>query len=277
MPGLILEGGSLRAIFTAGVLDALLEEDLMFPYCIGVSAGISNGMSYLSRQKGRNLEVLMKYRHDSRYVSRRNYLRCGSLFGLDFVFDEIPNRLMPYDWDAFRAYEGRVLAVATNARTGLPEYLDCRDMDPKCLILRATCALPLASPAISWKGSEYFDGGLADSIPIRRSVADGNFRNLVILTQPAGFRKEYQKEYDVAIRLLGKKYPLLVDVLKTRHNRYNESLDYCSQLESSGRAVVIRPAYKLDGLEKDLDRIEKNYRHGYEAAREKMPEIRALF
>lgn len=277
MPGLVLEGGSFRGIFSAGVMDALLDEDIMFPYCIGVSAGISNGISYLSRQQGRNLEVLLKYRLDDRYVSRRNFLRCRSLFGLDFVFDEIPNRLVPFDWDAFHSYDGTVYAGVTNARTGEAEYLDCLEMDPTCRILRATCALPLAFPAIEINGEEYFDGGLADSIPVRKSISDGNEVNLIVLTQPAGYHKEYPREYDLAIRFLGKKYPKMVDVLKTRHIKYNETEDYCDQLEAQGKAVIIRPAYRLDSMEKDLGQIQANYQHGFDLAKAKMREIRGLF
>ncbi len=277
MPGLVLEGGSLRGIFSAGVMDALIEEDIYFNYCVGVSAGISNGISYISRQPGRNLEVLLKYRNDSRYISRRNFLRNRSLFGLDFVFDEIPNRLVPFDWDTFFAYEGTVYAVATNARTGEAEYLDCMKMDPKCRILRATCALPLLFPVIEWNGREYYDGGLADSIPIRKAVADGNERNLIVLTQPKGFRKEYQKDYDMVIRILGKKYPKLVNVLKTRHIRYNEAQDYCEALEAAGKAVIIRPHYALGSMEKDLGQIRLNYGHGFDLAKEKIGEIKSLF
>lgn len=277
MPGLVLEGGSLRGIFSAGVMDALLEEDIMFPYCIGVSAGISNGISYLSRQPGRNLDVLLKYRHDSRYISRRNLLRCKSIFGLDFVFDEIPNRLVPFDWETFHAYKGTAYAGVTNARTGEAEYLNCLEMDEKCRILRATCALPLAFPAIELNGREYYDGGLSDSIPVRKSISDGNCRNLIVLTQPAGFRKEYPREYDVFIRFFGQKYPNLVNVLKTRHIRYNETQDFCEQLESEGRAVVLRPLYKLESMENDLSQIRANYQHGFDLARAKMREIRGLF
>jgi predicted patatin/cPLA2 family phospholipase len=277
MPGLVLEGGSFRGIFSAGVMDALLEEDIMFPYCVGVSAGISNAISYLSRQPGRNLDVLIKYRHDNRYISRRNFLRCRSLFGLDFIFDEIPNHLVPFDWDTFHAYKGTAYAVVTNARTGEAEYLNCQELDSRCQILRATCALPLAFPPIKWKGEEYFDGGLSDSIPIQRSIADGNAMNLIVLTQPAGFRKVYAKEYDMAIRFFGKKYPRLVDVLKTRHIHYNETQDYCDQLESEGKAIIIRPSYKLDSMEKDLGRLRANYQHGFDLTRERIRGIQRIF
>ena len=277
MPGLILEGGSLRGIFSAGVMDALLEEDIMFPYCIGVSAGISNGISYLSRQPGRNLEVMLKYRLDNRYLSRRNLLRCKSIFGLDFVFDEIPNHLVPFDWDTFHEYKGTAYAGVTNARTGEAEYMDCMKMDPACQILRATCALPLAFPSIIIDGEEYFDGGLSDSIPIRKAMADGNQKNLIVLTQPAGYRKEYAREYDIFIRFFGQKYPKLVDVLKGRHIRYNATEDYCEALEAEGKVIIIRPLYKLDSMEKDLDRIRANYQHGFDLAKDKIKEIRELF
>ena len=124
MPSLILEGGTLRPIFSAGVMDALLDNNLTFPYCIGVSAGITNGVSYISKQKGRNLEVVTKYRNDNRYLSYRNFLRCKSIFGLDFVFDEIPNNLIPFDMNTYRKYPGKVLVGVTNAHTGKTEYLN---------------------------------------------------------------------------------------------------------------------------------------------------------
>lgn len=277
MPGLVLEGGTLRAIFSAGAMDALLDQGIEFPYCVGVSAGIANGLSYVSRQKERNLEVLMKYRLDGRYVGRRNYIKYRSLFGIDFIFSEIPNRLVPFDWTTFFGYQGTVLAVATNAATGEAEYLDCSEMDRACTILRATCALPLLFPVVDWKGRKYFDGGLADSVPVAKAMRDGNEKNLIILTQPAGFQKEYEKSYDLVIRFLGKQYPKLVDVLKTRHLRYNEELALCERLEAEGKAVVLRPSYTLDNMEKDLDQIRANYQHGYDTAMTVMPQIRALF
>ena len=277
MPGLILEGGTPRAIFTAGAMDALLDQGIEFPYCIGVSAGIANGISYISRQKGRNLEVLLKYRLDGRYVGRRNYLKYRSLFGIDFIFNEIPNRLVPFDWDAFSKYQGTVLAVGTNAVTGEAEYLDCKEMDRACTILRATCALPLLFPVVDWKGRKYYDGGLSDAIPVVKAIHDGNEKNLIILTQPAGFQKEYEKSYDLVIRFLGKQYPKLVDVLKTRHLRYNEELALCEKLEAEGKAIVLRPSYALDNMEKDLDQIRANYQHGYEQAIATISQIRELF
>ena len=129
MNGLVLEGGTFRPLFSCGVMDALLSEDIMMPYCIGVSAGISDGVSYISRQKGRNLEIVQKYRNDKRYIGRSNYRKHRSLFGLDFVFGEIPNSLVPFDMDTFKQYEGTCLVGVTNAATGEAQYMDAMDMD----------------------------------------------------------------------------------------------------------------------------------------------------
>ncbi|MDD3959453.1 MAG: patatin family protein [Clostridiaceae bacterium] len=277
MPGLILEGGTLRPIFSAGAMDCLLDHDIMFPYCIGVSAGISNGVSYISRQKGRNLDILKLYRHDKRYIGKRNLLTSRSLFGVDFVFGTIPNELIPFDREAFLRHEGTVLAGVTNALTGKAEYLDCKEIDEENTILRATCAIPGAFPAVHWKGSTYYDGGIADSIPIRKAMADGQEKNLIILTQPADFRKAYAKEYNFAIRLIGKKHPLMVDLLRNRHHLYNETLVHCERLEEDGKAVILRPDYPLNSLEKDIGQIERNYRHGYELCSANLARIRALF
>lgn len=277
MPGLILEGGTLRPIFSAGAMDCLLDEKVIFPYCVGVSAGISNGMSYLSGQRGRNLEILKKYRNDKRYFGKRNIITSRSFFGIDFVFDEIPNHLVPFDKAALMRFEGTALAGVTNAVTGLIEYLDCKTIDDQNTILRATCAIPGAFPAVHWKGRTYYDGGIAESIPIRKSQSDGNEKNLIILTQPKNFRKTYAREYDFAIRLIRSKYPLMVDLLKNRHYAYNQTLTYCEKLEEDGKAVILRPSYHLDSLEKDIGQIEKNYQHGYDLCMGNIDRIRALF
>ena len=155
MPSLILEGGTFRPIFSAGVMDALLDNDIIFPYCIGVSAGITNGVSYISKQKGRNLAVIEQYRNDKRYLGLKNFFSCHSIFGLDFVFNEIPNNLLPFDMDTYQRYSGKILVGVTNAQTGQTEYLDGKDLDENCTILRATCAIPYFFPCIKYKGNEY--------------------------------------------------------------------------------------------------------------------------
>ena len=277
MPGLILEGGTFRPIFSSGLMDALLDHDIMFDYVIGVSAGISDGVSYVSRQKGRNLDIMMKYRHDKRYLGAGNYLKCKSLFGLDFVYGEIPETLIPFDWETYRQYQGKVVIGVTNARTGEAEYLDGMQMDRKFTMLRATCALPLVFPAIPWNGQEYYDGGLRDPIPIRKALADGMEKNLIVLTRQEGYRKELSRENKLAAKVLGKKYPKLVEPLLTRHTEYNKTVAFCEELAVSGKAVLMRPKGALNSFEKDLDKIKAAYWEGYELAEERLEEIKSLF
>lgn len=277
MPSLILEGGTLRPIFSAGVMDALLDNNITFPYCIGVSAGITNGVSYISKQKGRNLEVVTKYRNDNRYLSYRNFLRCKSIFGLDFVFDEIPNNLIPFDMDTYRKYPGKVLVGVTNAHTGKTEYLNGKDLDDKATMLRATCAIPLLFPVIKINGKEYYDGGLCDPIPIKKAIADGNTKHLIVLTQPKGYKKELSKKNILVAKLLNKKYPNLKTPLLNRHNHYNETVKFCEQLENEGKVLILRPEYNLDSFEKDINKLKSSYEHGYNLTINHLSEIKKLF
>lgn len=277
MPSLILEGGTLRPIFSAGVMDALLDNNITFPYCIGVSDGITNGVSYISKQKGRNLEVVTKYRNDNRYLSYRNFLRCKSIFGLDFVFDKIPNNLIPFDMDTYRKYPGKVLVGVTNAHTGKTEYLNGKDLDDKATMLRATCAIPLLFPVIKINGKEYYDGGLCDPIPIKKAIADGNTKHLIVLTQPKGYKKELSKKNILVAKLLNKKYPNLKTPLLNRHNHYNETVKFCEQLENEGKVLILRPEYNLDSFEKDINKLKSSYDHGYNLTINHLSEIKKLF
>lgn len=276
MAGLILEGGTFRPIFSAGIMDALLEKGIMFPYCIGVSAGISFGFSYISKQKGRNLEVLLNCRRDKRYIGTRNFIRYRSLFGLDFVYDEIPNKLFPFDWDTFFEYKGKAVIGVTNAFSGKAEYLDAMETDRKCTMLQATCAMPLFFPAISWKDQKYYDGGLADSIPVRKAIADGNEKNLIILTRPKGYQRNLGRDSRLAMNMLRKKYPEMVEAIRNRPAMYNETVEFCEELEREGRAVILRPEYPIESLEKDLDTLKQNYRHGYDMAMSRMDDIKSI-
>ena len=277
MPSLILEGGTLRPIFSAGVMDALLDNNITFPYCIGVSAGITNGVSYISKQKGRNLEVVTKYRNDNRYLSYRNFLRCKSIFGLDFVFDEIPNKLIPFDMDTYKKYPGKVLVGVTNAKTGKTEYLDGKNLDDKATMLRATCALPIFFPVIKLNGNEYYDGGICDPIPIKKAIKDGNDKHLIILTQPKGYKKELSKKNVLVAKLLNNKYPNLKDALLNRHDSYNETVRFCEELEKQGKALILRPEFSLESFEKDVDKLKANYNHGYDLATKRINDIKKLF
>lgn len=174
MAGSVLEGGSFRGIFSAGVIDALLDYDVKFEYVIGVSAGISNATSYISMQKGRNMDIMRQYRNDKLYMSKMNFLKSKSLFGVDFIFDEIPNRLIPFDWEQYLKFDGTIKIGITDAMTGKSVYKDGIRLDRQCTFLRATCAIPVLFPPIIIDGTPYYDGGLSDSIPIKQAILDGN-------------------------------------------------------------------------------------------------------
>lgn len=279
MPSLILEGGTFRPIFSAGVMDALLDNNIIFPYCIGVSAGITNGVSYISKQKGRNLEILRKYRNDKRYFGYRNFLKCKSLFGLDFTFDEIPNKLVPFDMDTYKKYPGKILVGVTNAKTGKIEYLDGKSLDNKATMLRATCAIPLFFPVIKINGEEYYDGGICDPIPIRKAIFDGNEKHLIILTRPKNYKKEFSKKNIFASKILCNKYPNLKELFLNRHISYNETVKFCEELERQGKAIILRPDEDkpIESFEKDIYKLQAGYDHGYKLATEKINEIKNLF
>ncbi len=278
MAGLVLEGGSLRGFFSAGVMDALLYHNIDFNYVIGVSAGIANGISYVSKQRGRNLEIITKYRNDHRYLSKRNFFKCRSIFGLDFVFDEIPNKLVPFDYEAYNTFDGTLKVGVTEALSGAAVYKDGKSMDKKFTLLRASCAIPVYFPPIIIDGKQYFDGGLSDSIPIKQSIKDGNLKNLVILTQPKGFQKEKSKSTDIAAFLYKRKFPALSEALKQRPKMYNDTIDFIDNLEEKTpeNIVVIRPEYKLSSFESDVAVIEKSYWHGYELGTKNIEKIKAL-
>lgn len=274
MQGLVLEGGTFRPIFSSGVMDALLSEEIMMPYCVGVSAGISDGVSYLSRQKGRNLEIVQKYRNDKRYIGKSNFRKCRSLFGLDFVFGDIPNDLIPFDKEEFLRYEGRCMVGVTNVSTGEAEFLDGKNIDNKYTMLRATCAMPLFFPAIEIGGEKYYDGGIASPVPVDKAFEDGCEKLLVILTQPKGFVKRLGKYDRIGARVLARKYPAMREAILSRPDRYNETVKKCEALEKEGKVMILRPNYPINSFEENVQKLEKVYWHGYRMAKEKMKKIR---
>ncbi len=274
MTGIVLEGGTFRPIFSCGVLDALLSENILLPYCIGVSAGIADGVSYISRQPQRNLEIIQKYRNDDRYMSRKNLVKNRSIFGLDFVFGEIPDKLVPFDRETFLNYPGTCLVGVTNAKTGQAEYLNAMEMDEEYTMLRATCALPMFFPPIEIEGTKYYDGGLADPIPVKKALEDGCDNVIVVLTQPRGFVKQLGKYDKMGARMLGHRYPELKKAIKSRPERYNESVRYCEELAKEGKALLFRPNHPLNAFESDVRKLEMSYWHGFRSAKERMKKIR---
>ena len=279
MPALVLEGGTFRPIFSSGVMDALVDSGILFPYVIGVSAGITDGFSYVSQQTKRNYDILMNHRHDKRYVGMRNYIKDKSLFGLEYAYETIPNELYPFDWDTFLNSPTEIRVGVTNAKTGKAEYLDGKLLDKKCTMLKATCAIPFAFPVIPLNGEEYYDGGICDPIPVKKAIEDGHKKLLVILTRPEGYQKTLSSANRLAARLLKKKYPHLVEPLLTRHIAYNQTVQYCETLEKQGNAVIIRPTQEIqiNSFEKDLKKIDAIYQYGYQEGIRRLKDIKTLF
>lgn len=277
MPGVLFEGGSFRIVFSCGVMDALLDNDIMFPYCIGVSAGAANSASYISRQKERNIRIFIQYRNDKRYIGKRNFLTDKSLFGIDFVFRKVPNELDKFDMETFKQYDGNFIVVTTDAHTGRVKYWNKDDIDSSFDVFCASCALPGAFPAIKINGGSYYDGGLANPIPIDKCLEDGNDKMLIVLTQPEGFSKECLSKDKYVAKLIRHKYPAISERLLNRYKKYNKSLDICNKLESEGKAVIIRPPHKLNSFEDNVEVMKQSYKFGYDIATEKMNDIKSLF
>ncbi len=274
MTGLVLEGGTFRGIFSSGIMDAFIEEGIEFPYIAGVSAGISNGASYVSKQFERNIIILEKYRNDKRYLGIRNYAKCRSMFGLDFVFGDIPKELVPFDYEEFHKYTGKCLVGVTNALTGKPEFFNALDDDENFTFLRATCAIPGYFPAIMINGVPYYDGGLACPIPVKQVLKDGCSKAVILLTQPAGFVKKCGKGNIAVSQLIHKKYPEIEMLLLTRHKLYNKQIQFCNELERRGKALIFRPSHKLNSFENDEKVLRSVWREGYEAGKARADEVR---
>ncbi|MEG2658820.1 MAG: patatin family protein [Clostridiales bacterium] len=279
LPSLVLEGGGFRGVFTQGVLDALLDYDIMFPYVIGVSAGISNGYSYVSRQRGRNWEIAAKYYNDKRYYGYGNYLKNKSVFGLEFMFETVPNELLPYDYEELANYKGQILAGLTHGVTGEPRYFSQNPTDKTNKILRATCSIPFFFPPVDIEGEEYFDGGIADPIPVKKAVSDGNKKHLIVLTQPKGYKKEATKTNEKGANFLKKNYPGTAQVMLERFENYNKHLNFCHELENKGEAIVLHPkrATVVERFERDIDKLRLLYEDGYIMCKANIEKIKEMF
>lgn len=276
MTGLVLEGGTFRGIFSAGVMDAFIEEGIEFPYVVGVSAGISNGVSYVSKQFGRNIEILEKYRNDKRYIGLGNYSKCRSVFGMDFVFGDIPRELVPFDYETFKQYKGKCLVGATNAETGKPEFFNALEDVDTFNFLRATCAIPGYFPAIEIDGKFYYDGGLSSPICVKQALKDGCTKTVIILTQPEGFVKKCGKGNIIMSQLIRHKYPQVEMLLLVRHKIYNKQLEFCRELERRGKAIIFRPSHALESFESNTKTLRETWQEGYEAGKARAEEIRAF-
>ncbi|MBI0575977.1 patatin family protein [Neobacillus cucumis] len=267
--GLVLEGGGMRGVYTAGVLEYFLENQLFFPYVIGVSAGACNAASYLSKQKGRNKTVTIQYASDPRYISWRNYFKNRQFFGMDFIFDEIPNQHVPYHYDVFYNSPSEFVVGATDCLTGEAIYFNKRDYGQELLtVLRASSSLPFIAPEITYQNKTLLDGGISDPIPIKKAQTDGFKKNIVILTRNIDYRKKPSKFHF----LVNRKYPDykgLQKALRNRYKVYNDTLAFLEKEEKNGNVFIIRPLKPLQvgRMERNPVRLEELYNQGYEDAK----------
>lgn len=272
--GLVLEGGGMKGVYTAGVLDFFLDKGIEFSSVYGVSAGACHMCSYLSKQRGRAFAVNVDYLDSPDYCSMKSLLTTGDLFNVDMCYHRIPEQLNPYDYGAFERYEGRAYSVATNIETGMPEYFRIRDMKADIDKIRASASLPLVSRNVMIQGKPYLDGGISDAIPLQKSIIDGNLRNVVIMTKEEGYVREPFKELGL-IRLKYGKYPKVYELMQDRHIRYNRLLRYIEEQQKNDRAFVIRPKHKsgVGRVEKDKEKLNSLYLEGYEDAKECFEEL----
>jgi predicted patatin/cPLA2 family phospholipase len=264
--GLVLEGGGMRGVFTCGVLDSLMDRGIRLPYAIGVSAGACNGLSYMSGQRGRakfsNIDLLEKYR----YIGFRHLLTKGNIMDFDLLFHEFPERIIPYDYEAYEANDALYEMVSTDCRTGKACYLSEKH-DPKRIIdiVKASSSLPFVMPISYVDGVAMLDGGISDSIPVRHAMELGYNNLVVVLTRNKGYRKSEKQHVPFwAYR----KYPALREAIRTRNSRYNSDMELIERLEEEGRIIVIRPERPIvvGRMERDSRKLLALYDEGYELA-----------
>ncbi len=274
--GLVLEGGAMRGMFTAGVLDIFMENDIIFDGVIGVSAGATFGCNYISKQIGRTIRYNKKYCKDKRYCSFRSLITTGDLYGEDFCYNEIPNRLDPFDNEAFKRSKTDFYIVCTDIETGKPVYkkYDVDESDA-LLWMRASASMPLAAKIVEAGGKKLLDGGMSDSIPLKEFEKMGYSKNVVILTQPYDYIKKKNTALPL-IRIVYKKYPKLIEVMKNRHIMYNETTKYIKEQEALGKILVIRPEKKLDvnHVEHDAQALETAYQEGRKAGEKNLNKLK---
>lgn len=274
--GLIMEGGAMRGMFTAGVLDVLMENGLVTDGAIGVSAGAVFGCNYKSHQIGRVIRYNTEYCNDKRYASFKNLVKTGNLYSEQFCYHEVPEKLDPFNEAAFADSPMDFFVVCTDVKTGEPIYHKCRKGDAEDVRwMEASASMPLAAKIVKIGHYGLLDGGVADSIPVRFFESIGYKRNLIILTQPKGYIKKKNK-FLPAIRAKYFRYPAFVEAVADRHERYNETLSYISMLEQAGKDYVIRPPIPLEigAMERDPAQLRRVYETGRAVAQIQVEKIR---
>ena len=276
--GLVFEGGASRTYFTNGVIDDLIKENIKADYVIGTSAGIGNGISYVSHQYGRNLKIGLDYMNDKRYMGKRYLIKKGnrSYYNIDFVFDKIPNVYCPLDCKAFDAFGKDVYACATNIRTGKAEYLPVTSADKTWKALVASCSLPLLFQPVVLNGEAYMDGGVAVPVPFSKAIRDGCDKVIVVLTRERDYRKKGLGAFTQLAALKYREYPEFSRKLKHRNYIYNEERRLMFRLEKEGRLFVIAPdcMKNVRRTESDPGELFELYKQGVKCDERAMPALR---
>lgn len=272
--GLILEGGGMRGIYTAGVLDFFIDKNIEVDLVVGVSAGGCHAASYLSKQYNRAFKTVIDYLDDKDYISFKNLIKNGSIFGMDLMFNKIPNELYPYDYETFNNSKSKFTVVTTNCKTGEAEYFQLNDMKRDIIYLQASCSIPMFANIVEINGFKLLDGGVSDSIPIEYALKQGCNKNIVILTRDKTYIKSKVKFLSLVKRKY-KKYPKLVKSIANRHLKYNKTLNLIKSLEEKNEIFVIQPKYpvKVSQVEKNKDKLIKLYNDGYNDAKNSYEKI----
>ncbi|MDL2276038.1 patatin family protein [Breznakia sp. OttesenSCG-928-G09] len=275
---LLLEGGGMRGVYTAGVLDFLLEKQIEFETVIGVSAGSCHGCNYLSKQIGRNFQINTDYLDGSDYLSFRNLIKTKSAFGMDFMFDDIPNKLNLFDYEAYHNNKAQLIAVSSDVETGLPVYRNIVNMYTDIDYLKASISIPLLAPIVEVDGRKLLDGGIADSIPLRYAESLGYEKHVLILTRDPAYRKGKNRLMPL-IRKQFKKYPNFVKAVEERHLNYNNTLNYIELMKRQKKVFVIQPQseVKISQLEKNKQKLRSLYEQGYQDAKDSYDDLLSFF
>lgn len=262
--GLVLEGGGLRAVYSSGVLDAFIENNIEFPYVIGTSAGTCNGVSFIGKNLHRMRDIFIDYSGDKRYMSASSIIKNGEYMNTAWIFGELTYKMFPLDYDTYEKSNTVMCCVTTNALTGKAEYFYPTNFRNGCEELKASCALPIATHPVKLGKDLYYDGGLTDSIPLARALEDGCKKCVVILTQDMDYEKK-PVGHDKIVRKIMHKYPLMADEILNRHDMYNKQRQFVFEQEKAGNAFVIYPEKPLNcsTLEKNKAKLTDIYDIGY--------------
>lgn len=275
--GLVLEGGSLRGLYSAGVLDIMMDNDINIDCIVGTSAGALFGPNYFSNQRGRAIRYNKRFCKDRRNISMWSFLLTGNVVNKNFAYYRITKEFDVFDNDTFMKSGKELYVTATNIKTGNCDYFKIDDVLKDMEKLRATSAIPIMTRPVKIDDDYYLDGGVSDSIPVRKCLELGCDKVIVVLTQPDGYVKRKISDKKVrAVKFIFKKYPKLVDRMLNRHNDYNECIKYIEELEKDGKAFVIRPSEKLDIdlIERNPDKLESIYQIGIKDMKKKIKSLK---